>query len=92
MKHLIEKAAVLHEALPYIRAFHGEIFVIKYGGHAMVDPALRDSFARDVVLMKYVGLNPIVVHGGGPQIDEKLSALGVESQRVDGLRVTDDDS
>jgi acetylglutamate kinase len=87
---LIEKAAVLHEALPYIRTFHGEIFVIKYGGHAMVDPGLRNSFARDVVLMKYVGLNPIVVHGGGPQIDEKLGALGVSSERIDGLRVTDD--
>ncbi len=90
MEHLIEKAAVLHEALPYIRTFHGEIFVIKYGGHAMVDPALRNSFARDVVLLKYVGINPIVVHGGGPQIDEKLGALGVVSERIDGLRVTDD--
>jgi len=88
MKHLIEKAAVLHEALPYIRTFHGEIFVIKYGGSAMVDPVLRDSFARDIVLMKYVGLNPIVVHGGGPQIDEKLSALGVDTSRVNGLRIT----
>lgn len=90
MEKLIEKAAVLHEALPYIQRFHGEIFVIKYGGHAMVDPVLRDSFARDVVLMRYVGLHPIVVHGGGPQIDEKLAALGVRSERVDGLRVTDD--
>jgi acetylglutamate kinase len=90
MQDLIDKAAVLHEALPYIREFHGETFVIKYGGHAMVDEALRDSFARDVVLMKYVGLNPVVVHGGGPQIDEKLSAFGVASERVDGLRVTDD--
>jgi len=92
VERLIEKAAVLHEALPYIRTFHGEIFVIKYGGHAMVDPALRSSFARDVVLMKYVGLNPIVVHGGGPQIDEKLSAFGVSSERVEGLRVTDEDT
>ena len=90
MKELIEKAAVLHEALPYIRRFHGEIFVVKYGGHAMVDPVLRDSFARDIVLMKYVGLEPIVVHGGGPQIDDKLAALGVVSERIDGLRVTDD--
>ncbi len=90
MRELIEKAAVLHEALPYIRTFHGETFVIKYGGHAMVDPLLRDSFARDIVLMKYVGLNPIVVHGGGPQIDDTLRALGVTSERVDGLRVTDE--
>jgi acetylglutamate kinase len=90
MEELISKAAVLHEALPYIRRFHGEIFVVKYGGHAMIDPELRSSFARDVVLMKYVGLNPIVVHGGGPQIDAKMRALGVEPQRVDGLRVTDD--
>jgi acetylglutamate kinase len=90
MQKLIEKAAVLHEALPYIRRFHGETFVIKYGGHAMVDEALRDSFARDIVLMKYVGLNPVVVHGGGPQIDDKLRALGVVSERVEGLRVTDE--
>jgi acetylglutamate kinase len=90
MKALIDKAAVLHEALPYIRRFHGEVFVIKYGGHAMVDPDLRDSFARDVVLMKYVGLNPVVVHGGGPQIDSMLQAFGVSSERVEGLRVTDE--
>lgn len=90
MKALIDKAAILHEALPYIRQFHGDTFVIKYGGHAMVDPTLRDSFARDIVLMKYVGLNPIVVHGGGPQIDEKLGRMGVQSERIDGLRVTDD--
>ena len=87
---LIQKAATLQEALPYIREFHGDIFVIKYGGNAMVDPALRDSFARDVVLMKYVGLHPVVVHGGGPQIDEMLKSLGVVSERLDGLRVTDD--
>ena len=67
MRELIEKAAVLHEALPYIRSFHGGRFVVKYGGNAMVDPALRDSFARDITLMKYVGLHPIVVHGGGPR-------------------------
>ena len=90
MQDLINKAAVLLEALPYIRRFHGETFVIKYGGHAMVDPALRDGFARDVVLMKYVGLNPVVVHGGGPQIDETLASMGVVSERLDGLRVTDD--
>jgi len=88
--HLIQKAATLQEALPYIRSFHGEIFVIKYGGHAMVDPQLRDSFARDVVLMKYVGLHPVVVHGGGPQIDQMLKSLGVVSERLEGLRVTDE--
>jgi acetylglutamate kinase len=90
VRELIEKAAVLHEALPYIRRFHGETFVIKYGGHAMTDPALREGFARDVVLLKYVGIHPVVVHGGGPQIDEQLKRLGIESQRVDGLRITDD--
>ncbi|MDH5673517.1 MAG: acetylglutamate kinase [Myxococcales bacterium] len=90
MRELIEKAAILHEALPYIRRFHGCIFVIKYGGHAMVDPSLRNGFARDVVLMKYVGIHPVVVHGGGPQIDAQLGRLGIESERVEGLRVTDD--
>jgi acetylglutamate kinase len=90
MEELIQKAAVLQEALPYIRRFHGELFVIKYGGHAMVDAHLRSSFARDIVLMKYVGLHPVVVHGGGPQIDEVLRSFGAESERVDGLRVTDD--
>ncbi len=90
VQNLIEKAAILQEALPYIREFHGDLFVIKYGGNAMVDPKLRDSFARDVVLMKYVGLHPIVVHGGGPQIDDMLKSLGVVSERLDGLRVTDD--
>lgn len=90
MQRLIEKAAILHEALPYIRRFHGRTFVIKYGGHAMVDPALADSFARDVVLMKFVGLNPVVIHGGGPQIDDLLRTMGVVSERIDGLRVTDE--
>jgi acetylglutamate kinase len=90
MEELIQKAAVLQEALPYIRRFHGELFVIKYGGHAMVDAHLRSSFARDIVLMKYVGLHPVVVHGGGPQIDDVLRSFGAESERVDGLRVTDD--
>jgi len=92
MKPFVDKAATLHEALPYIRRFHGEIFVVKYGGHAMVDPELRSSFARDVVLLKYVGIHPVVVHGGGPQIDEMLAALGNRSERVEGLRVTDDET
>ena len=73
MQEIIQKAETLHEALPYIKRFHGRTFVIKYGGHAMIDAELRSSFARDVVLMKYVGLNPVVVHGGGPQIDEMLA-------------------
>lgn len=90
MQDLIHKASILHEALPYIRRFHGRTFVVKYGGHAMIDPALRDSFARDITMMKLVGLQPIVVHGGGPQIDEMLRSLGVVSDRIDGLRVTDD--
>ncbi len=90
MRELIEKANVLHEALPYIRRFHGKTFVIKYGGHAMIEPHLRDGFARDVALLKYVGINPVVVHGGGPQIDQMLGAMGVVSERIDGLRVTDD--
>jgi acetylglutamate kinase len=90
MRELIEKATVLHEALPYIRRFHGKTFVIKYGGHAMIEERLRDGFARDVALMKYVGINPVVVHGGGPQIDQMLAAMGVVSERIDGLRVTDE--
>ena len=90
MRELIEKATVLHEALPYIRRFHGKTFVVKYGGHAMIDEKLRDGFARDVALMKFVGINPVVVHGGGPQIDQMLAAMGVVSERIDGLRVTDD--
>jgi acetylglutamate kinase len=90
MEELIEKAKVLHEALPYIRRFHGRTFVIKYGGSAMVEAGLQESFVRDVVLMKYVGINPIVVHGGGPQIDEMLRSLGIQPKKVEGLRVTDD--
>ncbi len=90
MKELIEKATVLLEALPYIRRFHGKRFVVKYGGHAMIDEKLQMSFARDISLMRYVGLHPIVVHGGGPQIDQTLSSMGVVSERIDGLRVTDE--
>ena len=90
MEELIEKAKILQEALPYIRRFHGSTFVIKYGGSAMVDKRLQESFVRDVVLMKYVGMNPIVVHGGGPQIDETLRGLGIVPRKVEGLRVTDD--
>jgi acetylglutamate kinase len=83
------KAAVLAEALPYMRRYAGRTIVVKYGGHAMGDPTTGDSFARDVVLLKQVGVNPIVVHGGGPQIAQMLRRLGIESTIVDGLRVTD---
>ena len=79
----------LQEALPYIRDFHGKTIVIKYGGAAMVDRALREDFARDVVLLKYVGLNPIVVHGGGPEITDYMDRLGLTVEFVDGLRVSD---
>jgi acetylglutamate kinase len=90
VQDLIDKAAVLVEALPYIRRFYEKTIVIKYGGHAMTDADLRASFAVDVVLLKYIGLRPIIVHGGGPQIGETLAKLGIESTFVDGLRVTDD--
>ena len=82
-------ATVLTEALPYIQKFTGRTIVVKYGGNAMVDEALKQSFARDIVLMKLVGINPIVVHGGGPQIGELLAKLNIESNFVDGMRVTD---
>jgi acetylglutamate kinase len=90
MKGLIDKAEVLIEALPYIRRFYDKTIVIKYGGSAMSDAALRASFAVDVVLLKYIGLRPVIVHGGGPQIERTLQRLGVESTFVGGLRVTDD--
>ncbi len=83
-------AEVLVESLPYIREFYQRTFVIKYGGHAMVDEDLKQNFALDIVLLKYIGLNPIVVHGGGPQIGEVLKKMGIESQFVGGLRITDD--
>jgi acetylglutamate kinase len=89
MNKLIQKAKILIEALPYIRSFSGRTIVIKYGGKAMVDKVLRDTFAQDVVLMKYVGMNPVVVHGGGPQINSMLKRLGVEPRFVKGVRVTD---
>lgn len=84
-----DKAKILIEALPYIQRFHGKTLVVKYGGNAMTDPELESSFARDIVLLKTVGLNPIVVHGGGPQVDAMLQQLGRESDRIDGMRVTD---
>ena len=85
-------ARVLTEALPYIKRFKGKTIVIKYGGHAMVDEALKSSFARDVVLMKLVGMNPVVVHGGGPQIGALLKRLGKQSEFFEGMRVTDSDT
>jgi acetylglutamate kinase len=89
---VLEKAHILAEALPYIREFSGRTVVIKYGGNAMDDPALADLFAQDVVLMRLVGMNPVVVHGGGPQISDLMRRLGKEPEFVDGLRVTDAES
>lgn len=85
----IERAEILLEALPYIRRFYNKTIVIKYGGHAMVDKELKDLFARDVVMLKYIGIHPVVVHGGGPQIGDLLKKLGKDSQFVQGMRVTD---
>jgi acetylglutamate kinase len=82
------KASTLHEALPYLARFHGCTVVVKYGGHAMTDPALAASFAADIVFLRYAGLRPVVVHGGGPQINTQLDALGIEAKFAGGLRVT----
>ena len=82
-------AEVLTTALPYIQRFVGKLIVVKYGGNAMTDPALESSFARDIVLLKTVGMHPVVVHGGGPQVDNLLKELGRQSERIDGMRVTD---
>jgi acetylglutamate kinase len=87
-KTLQKKAATLVEALPYLRKYSGDTFVVKYGGHAMGDDTLARQFAEDLTLLKHVGINPVVVHGGGPQIGEMLSRLQIESEFVDGLRVT----
>lgn len=89
VEELIARAEILLDALPYIRRFFGKIVVIKYGGHAMVDETLKNCFAQDVVLLKFVGINPVVVHGGGPQIGQMLNQLGIESRFVRGMRVTD---
>jgi acetylglutamate kinase len=89
VRELIERAQILAEALPYIRRFRGKTFVIKYGGHAMQSDELRESFAQDVVLLEHVGINPVVVHGGGPQISELIGKLGIKSRFVRGMRVTD---
>jgi acetylglutamate kinase len=87
-----EKAEILAQALPYIRRFHGKTLVIKYGGNAMTDPALQADFAEDVVLLKLVGMNPIVVHGGGPQIDDALAKVGKKGTFIQGMRVTDEET
>ncbi len=89
IQNSMERADILLEALPYIRRFYNRTIVIKYGGHAMIDDELKDKFARDVVMMKYIGINPVVVHGGGPQIGSYLKKLGKESKFIQGMRVTD---
>jgi acetylglutamate kinase len=92
MENFIGKAEILMEALPYIQRFYGKTFVVKYGGNAMVDEELKTSFAQDMVLLKYVGINPVVVHGGGPQIDQVLEKMGIKSRYVRGMRVTDQET
>jgi acetylglutamate kinase len=92
MEKLIEKARVLVEALPYIREFYDKTIVIKYGGAAMIDAELKASFATDVTLLRYIGLRPVIIHGGGPQIGEMLQRLGKETRFVDGMRVTDEET
>ena len=88
MQKLIHKAEILLESLPYIKSFYGKTIVIKYGGNAMTSDELKENFALDIVMMKYIGINPVVVHGGGPQIDKTLKALGIKSKFVEGQRVT----
>lgn len=92
VKDPVMMASLLAEAMPYIQHFHGQTIVIKYGGNAMTDESLKRGFARDVVLMKLVGMNPVVVHGGGPQIGQLLERMGKKSEFVDGLRVTDSET
>jgi acetylglutamate kinase len=92
VKKSMERAEILLEALPYIRRFYNKTIVIKYGGHAMLDEGLKESFARDVLMMKYIGINPVVVHGGGPQIGSYLKKLGKESRFIQGMRVTDEET
>lgn len=92
MQEIIDKANVLMEALPYIRRFSGKTIVIKYGGHAMSDEALKESFALDVILLRSLGINVVVVHGGGPQINDTLKRYGIVSEFVRGMRVTDEET
>ncbi|MFH2093299.1 MAG: acetylglutamate kinase [Pseudomonadota bacterium] len=90
MKHSV--ADILIEALPYIRNFSGKTIVVKYGGHAMVDETLKQDFANDIILLKYIGVNPVVVHGGGPQINKVLDSMGITSKFIRGMRYTDDET
>jgi acetylglutamate kinase len=92
MQQFIDKANTLMEALPYIRRFSGKTIVIKYGGHAMADEALKESFALDIILLRSLGINVVVVHGGGPQINETLKRYGIVSEFVRGMRVTDEET
>ncbi len=92
MKKIVEKASILIEALPYIRKFYGKTFVIKYGGAAQVKPELKDAFAQDVVLLKYIGINPVIVHGGGPRISDTMKQMGKEPKFIEGQRVTDQET
>jgi len=92
IRNSMERAEILLEALPYIKRFYNKTIVIKYGGHAMVDAELKDKFAQDVVMMKYIGINPVIVHGGGPQISTLLKKLGKESKFIQGMRVTDQET
>ena len=92
MEKYIEKADILLEALPYIQRFAHKTMVIKYGGHAMEDEELKTNFVRDVILLHYIGLNPVIVHGGGPQIDGMLDKIGKKSQFIEGMRVTDEET
>lgn len=90
MEQLVQRASTLMEALPYIRKFYGKVVVIKYGGHAMVDESLKEGFAKDIIMMRYIGMIPIVVHGGGPQIGSVLKQMGIESKFHNGMRITDE--
>ncbi len=92
MQKLIEKAKILIEAMPYIQTFRGKTFVIKYGGNAMIDESLKQDFARDVVLLRYIGINPVIVHGGGPQIGRTMERMGKKPTFVSGQRVTDEET
>src|SRR6202162_4558927 len=87
-----QKAQILAEALPYIRKFHGKTIVVKYGGNAMTEERLKHGFARDVILLKLVGMNPVVVHGGGPQINSALKKIGKQGTFIQGMRITDEDT